>query len=440
MKKILPILTAALAAVALSACGSKEPTYEKPTDTTAWEECLDKTLAAIGKTDLFPGPVGGGIIEPDVTPDKGGRVELTTKQKLSDGSEATIEWDYEYDKAKVEYEFAGDDSHKILEFVHPAKGGTATYFNFTIKRIIIGKYALETADLNTVYKEKVMGDPDENLNFVVTLNPYQYTYESISIADINKLNTAGDGYDAIDYTKESPYFRTIEEQPYRYTKVKGKVIYMAETMNWGIIADGAECTEVYFGSDDSSRAKYFPGLRVGKYVECVGNLSQYKGNFQYAFVQRAHEISDHSMIKEPTSHVVYDGTKLASMELTGGKHEYVIAGMFNSLGQITGTYKAGTLKASNKSVTEITTNQRYSFTMVVDGHDINVSYDYHIGKNADGTDNPAILNQLKTVIADSTTSHTIKGTMRYEGTDVSPKKGKGTGIWTVVPFFSSDIA
>lgn len=438
MKKVLPILAAALAAVALGSCGSKEKEYKKPTDTAPWLECLNKTLAAIGNTDLLPGPTGGGIIDPDVTPDKGGRVELTTKQLLSNGSTAEIEWDYEYDKAKVDYEFDSDGQHKILEFKHPAKNTTVDdYFNFTIKRIIIGEYALDNADLNTIYKQD-LGDESENLNFTVTLKPYALTYENIKIADINKLNSAGDGYDAIDYTKESPYFRTIEDQAYRYCNVKGKVVYMAETMNWGIIADGNEYTEVYFGSDDASRAKYFPGLRVGKYVECRGNLGQYKGNFQFSFIERAHELTDHSMIAEPGTHKVYNGTEIAKLEIEGGKHEYVVPGMFNSLGQITGTYKAGSLKSGSTVVTEISTNQRYSFIMIVDGHEMNVSYDYHVGKNADGTDNFGILNQLKTVIAGGT--HTIKGTMRYEGNDVSAKKGSGQGRWCVVPYLPTDVA
>lgn len=442
MKKIIPFLTAALAAVALGACGGNdkpdEPSYKKPTDTKEWTECLDSTLAAIGKTDLFPGPAGGGEINPDVTPSEGGRVELTTKQTLASGNVATIEWDYEYDKAKVEYEFAGDDSHKILEFKHELKGGADQYFNFTIKRIIIGEYALETADLEALYKT-LLEDQTENLKYVVTLHPYTYKYESLKIADINKLNTAGDGYDAIDYTKDSPYFRTIEEQPYRYCSIKGKVIYMAETMNWGILADGDEMTEVYFGSDDASRAKYFPGLKVGKYCEVVGNLGQYKGNFQFSFIQRAHEISDHSMIAEPGAYKKYDAAAISALELASGNHEYVIAGMFNSLGEVTGTYKAGSLKAGSKTVDSITTNQRYSFIMMVGGKEMSISYDYHIGKNAKGEDESFFLDKLKSVVADSTTEHTIKGTMRYEGKDVSPKKGKGEGKWALVPFFPEDI-
>ena len=304
----------------------------------------------------------------------------------------------------------------------------------------------------------------EALQYKCNIQNQQKYVDNLTIAQINKVNgsktvTAGTStytfestFDMVDYEfhtgeKYSPYFKIHEnnadvEGAYYYCNVPGKVIYTAPDGNWALIADGNQILEVYAGSGTPLTATNFPYLQVGKYVVVTGNLAQYCGNIQLGFVTSITELTDHSAIAEPagTTFATMTEQKISGLKSTVDSQydKSAIDGFSNSLGQVTGTVVANSLKdkdGNSVSSASSLANNRFTFDVQVGSQTLKVAYDYHTDK--DGS--VGLFNALKSKLSTSGTTITVKGTMRYSGNNSSPFL-EPKGVWTIVPYLPSQVA
>ena len=367
--------------------------------------------------------------------DKGDCIYLVSKQKSPNGKEVEIEWEYDKDQEYFLKEFTIDERHKYIDidykgYDHREETGK---FEYRIKKITCGSATVTEAP---------------ELRYSVNIKNFTYKFEAFTAEEINKvtnevkyvdMRTESNHhapvyvypatYDIVDYEDHgektySPYFPVLEENKgaddaYRYVNVKGKIIYTAPDGNWGLLADGNEIVEIYAGSGTKFLPSNYPNLS-NQYVEVYGDMAQYHGNMQLSFVKKIKAI-DASEITEPT--VTYNA--LSESDIASFKQTYpgvtsdkqVVAGMINSLRSVTGRIDLSTLKDNNGAAVALEDLQdnRYTFELVVGDERITVAYDYHVGRNT----NNGIFNAFKQKLVNNALV-TIKGTMRYSGSNSLP--------------------
>lgn len=328
------------------------------------------------------------------------------------------------------------DNVSLLEFSFPKKGEESKQF---VVRMTSAKY------------NSCKTDSKEILEYYFTLLPETLVYDELRIKDIVAMDPNNPEHFAqIDYTLSNPYFKpnntavdpeTGEEKgTYHYVITYGEVIYAAPDGNWGLLQEGNDIIEFYAGSSARPFTKEkWPDLEVGKKVLMAGNLAQYKGNIQLGFVTRIEEAPAGVTIQNATkTYAQITASDIAGFKLSTGKHKQSIGGMMNSLRTITGTIKPGSWMVGSAKATAFDPDKRNTFTVVVGSEELNVTYDYHIGK---GGGNEA--NAIRTMFNNAFNNGgqlTFKGTLRYNGLEKGNVFMGDQGVWELAPFESTHIA
>lgn len=396
-------------------------------------------------------------IFPETTPtlneDNGDGIKITTKQ-VSGGLTVNLTWTIDETQEYFGARLRSDDAHDIIEIKYKGYGHPDGEFTWTLSSLACGEAV--AANANIVYKAKVKNEVYKHDNVKIA--------DIYSITDEEKVVDAGGTehkwpatFDIIDYdyhdgTTYSPYFKTnnpdATEKQYLYYNVPGKVIYLAPDGNWGLLADGKNVLEIYAGAGTALNEKNWPNFGA-KYVKVSGNMGQYCGNVQLAFITKVTALTDAEKQEitepEPLQYRAIEESLLASLNVEGytnQKQAVKLADgtcLSNSLGQVTGTLVAGSIKDKNgNAVSNIASmaNNRFTFDLQVGNETLTVAYDYHTDRDA----SHGLFNALKTALQTGG-EMTIKGTMRYAGNNSGPFISEGNnGVWNIVPFLAEHVA
>ena len=376
-------------------------------------------------TDLFPDS------KITLQQDNGDYIRVTTKQVVGDFT-VELKWGVDETQATFASIKQGDEEHQIINVVYPGYKKPDTEFTWKLESATCGK--AKTKGTVATYKATLIGET--------------YPHDDMTIAEINKCTMqakeiGGHSYpstfDAVDYTKASPYFTTSlpedETVKYRYVNVKGKVIYYAPDGNWLLLGDGKQVLEVYAGSGTGLTPNNFPAIRNG-YVSISGNLSQYCGNIQLGFVTAINEVEKGNIVDPDLTGTTIDAAFItANFELPDPYkcHRQAIDGFSNSLGVVTGT-----VDTSSFTLSKISAAARFTFAVdVAGGKKLTVAYDYH----TDSDMSTGLFNKLKEKLGGAN-QITLKGTMRYAGNDENCfiLDNANPGVWNLVPFNAADVA
>lgn len=347
----------------------------------------------------------GTIVTPELAVDlaaaSNDALVLTTKQVTKvDGKNYDVEFEYTWDadaygKRVKSYEDKADDvTHKELIFYFPYQSEGRAEFKFkgTGK---LGNY--------TVEKE-----------YTVNLVPSTIIMDDLTLAQLFAKNTAGD---AFIFSKSDGSLLKNHDNSFYYITTRGKLVYLAPDHDWGLLSDGDKTLELY-------KVKELAGhesLEVGEYYEVDGNMAQYKGNPQLSFITRMDKLSDHSAITEP-----------ADLAFTADNKPSTIAfldGSFNRVATVTGaTYKTAI-------PSDATTTGRWTFKVNLGGEEVEVAYDYHVGKEGGQATAQGYIDALKAATVGSSTIN-LHGTIRWVSDD---EKFHAPGHWSIVPFGTDGV-
>ena len=391
-------------------------------------------------------------VEKTLNEDEGDGVKLTTSQ-VSGGKTVAITWSIDETQTYFGKLLHADEAHDLIQVNYQGYGVADGKLSWTLVKMVC-----EDAVANI------------NLKYTVTTHNEEYLHEDMRIAQIysitdeEKTVTVGgtehkfaSTFDLVDYEDKggtySPYFKTnnpdAKEKQYYYVNVPGKVLYTAPDGNWGLLADGKNVLEFYAGSSARPFIEtVWPDL-TEKYVKISGNLGQYTGNVQLTYVTKINALTEAEKAEIGEPEVTFrdlDETLLASLKVDGytAQKQAVLLSdgscLSNSLGQVTGTLKAGSLKNSkNAAVSNIDnmkSSERYTFVLEVGAEEMTVAYDYHTDK--DGS--VGVMAALKTALK-AGGEMTIKGTVRYAGNNNLPFITEGNnGVWNIVPYLPAHIA
>ena len=350
---------------------------------------------------------------------------LTTKQMVADRETekdfyVNIEWSYDKTDAFVKEELVTDDTHIAVYFNYDKEQEHDFPFKATLK---CGE-----------------GTPAE-VNFQVHLKTRNLDFKQMSIPEIYAVNDTNDGFKEVD--AKTGYYpgnntsivdETTGKPKFNYLCVEttGQVIYTAPDGNWGLIADGDSVLELYSGSASNIDAGHFPALVVGEVVKVQAELGSYYGNCQVSFI---FDISkgDRSAITAPTNYALMRGQDFA------GK-KYFEGGLMNSLRTVNAVYN-GNLKDKNDkdiSVSETSAGARWTFEVKVDGEVLKVAYDYHVDRKGEAGVYNAFKAKLESLsVGDALT---LKGTVRFAGTNQKTYLNQDKGVWSIVPFLADHMA
>ena len=391
-------------------------------------------------------------VEKTLNEDEGDGVKLTTSQ-VSGGKTVAITWSIDETQTYFGKLLHADEAHDLIEVNYQG-------------------YGKEDGKLSWTLVKMECEDAVANVNLVYTVNIHneEYLHEDMTIAEIYSITDSemivdaggtehkfASTFDLVDYSYKggtySPYFKTnnpdAKEKQYYYVNVPGKVLYTAPDGNWGLLADGKNVLEFYAGSSARPFLETsWPNL-ANKYVKISGNLGQYTGNVQLTYVTKIGALTEAEKAAitepEPVTYRELDETLLASLKVAGytAQKQAVLLSdgtcLSNSLGQVTGTFKEGSLKNSKNAavnnIDNMKNGERYTFVLTVGSEEMTVAYDYHTDK--DGS--VGVMSALKTALK-AGGEMTIKGTVRYAGNNNLPFITEGNnGVWNIVPYLPAHI-
>ena len=407
----------------------------------------------------------------------------------SGGKTVELTWDFKTSQSTFDAKVKVDDNADLVYIKYPAAGAADQTFEWSLTKIVCGS-AVSTKT---------------NSDYTATVKAPMYDFVPMTIAQINavtenaepqsftvdgKTYTYASTSDIINYeaknssNKYSPWWKTGRaadaEDNYIFTTVRGKIIYLSDDGNWGLLADGDNVIEIYSGSELDLNSTAYPEIN-SDYVEVKGEVSHYYGNFQMSFIKSIRKYE--GSVTAPTmSYPTLTGEKLAAAQCEvkythntkaysesteyyekTGEDTYVAATPTAEQVNADKTAAAADQKYFLKSVTyrqftkqfaqnslatvtgKVLTNPssttkgaRFTFDIQVGTEKMEVAYDYHVDKNSGSVE-----NALRAVAKKGDTI-TIKGTLRFShGQDktlipVTNQKGTG-GQWSIVPFLAAHM-
>jgi hypothetical protein len=360
--------------------------------------------------------------------DSGDYVKVT-KSQVFDKYTVKLEWEADESQSTFVSRTSPDAEHDVFTLKFPGYGGADTSFSWKLKKASCG--SCETAgDVVATYNAKLKG--------------YSHPHIETSIAEINAVTdgeqtingvTYPSTFNMVDYTLAKPYFKKTPDDPnpdYYYVSTKGKIIYYSPDGNWMLLGNGKQVVEVYAGSALDLNPAGYPAIQTGAYVQVDGNLSQYCGNVQIGYVTKivACEKGD---IVDPVDYGTIDESFIANNLKLASPYKcekQAIDGFSNSICTVTGKVK--TAKTAG-----VKPGERFTFVLKVGEQELTVAYDYHTDK--EGT--LGLFNNIKPKIAVAGTEMTIRGTMRYSGSDDNSfiQNNIQTAVWNLVPFNAADV-
>ena len=411
-------------------------------------------------TEIFPES------EPVLSEDDGDGIKLTVKQVI-DSYTVELEWNV----PSQEYAFevlkpSTDPSHHFIQIEYKGYEYGKTHglgqFNWSIKKVTCGSAVADNPGV--FYKAKIKNEEYKHDDYTIA-QLYDFIDGEWAPEDDPTLKYPS-RYKIVDYTKKddtgkySPYFITnnpdATEKQYLYVNVKGKVLYLSPDGNFGLIADGEECMEIYAGAGTKLLTKNWPNLAVGNYVTVVGNMGQFCGNVQLGFITKILKAnaSDVNPVPETLNFHALDAEAIAALTkegYTAQTQALKVGGidMNGSLRQVTGTVKTDSYRyctgnADNSadwhtttSTSDLVRSNRFMFDLDVGGGQ---SFTVYYDKHSTDSSNTGIYDAVKAGLAKGS-QITVKGMMRYFGNDSMPFVLKGnTGHWTITPFDASHVA
>lgn len=460
MKKRL-VLLPLLAGLALGGCslfGNKDDAWVVVPEIKGGSKA-EKNAILRAVNDLSPCVTStGATLFPTATNitlegDEQESIRVLNKVQVDD---LTVEltWDFP-EQATYDGKAAVDENADIHYLKYPDVGGQESTFTWSLSKIVCGKavstktnsdYSAKVMPLTRAFKKmslpEIYSVSDDGSDHSYTVDEKEYHFESISNI-INYSYKNAQGY--------SPWWKTglpdDSEKNYIYAEITGKVVFLSDDGNWGLLANGDHIIELYSGNAFSLKASEFPELK-SEYVTIKGEVSHYYGNFQFSYIKsiRAASAEAKAQIVEPNLNNFNQLTeeKLASAKLAAEQTEANVKKNYvykqfskdfehNGLVSVTGTITGDKVNGSSG---------RFTFELTVaEGYKVEIQYDYHTDK-----DSQVVKNALLAKYAKNATV-TIKGTLRItHGVDKTlvPVDGttlKGTGVnLSIVPFAVSHVA
>ncbi len=400
--------------------------------------------------DLFPVSKSIRLYE-----DEQHYIRVLNKVKVEDKT-VNIEWDLQ--KKQSTFDAVVSPDKGVTSFVYikyPGHTGSDSVYKWGIKKITCGGATSTKANFDlkaTVVHgthpwtpmtiPQILAVTDDGVNHEYTVDGVKHTFESISnIVDYEaKYNNAYSPW------WNAPAFEDDEgEKRYFEAEVKGKIVFLSEDGNWGLLQNGDHVIELYSGSELDLDEEHYPELK-NKYVSIKGEVGTGYGNFQLSFIKSIRAI-DSSQVTEPTTsfksltNTVLGNAKLRSDPGTAkAKFRYKqFTNQFehNQLVTLTGTVT--TAKVNDGS------NGRFLIGITpTDGtHEVYLAYDYHTDIKSH-----KVRDAILAKYTGKGCTMTVKGTIRFtDGVQDRHKAplvlegaGPKNGTWNIVPFDVSHIA
>ena len=356
----------------------------------------------------------------------------------SNGKTVELTWDFKTSQSTFDARVKVDDNADLVYIKYPAAGAADATFEWSLTKIVCGG-AVSTKT---------------NSDYTAAVKAPMYDFVPMTIAQVNAVTDTGVAqsfeyggktytfdstsniikYDTGNSKGYSPWWNTGRaadaEENYIFTAVKGKVIYLSDDGNWGLLANGDHVIEIYSGSALDLNTTSYPEL-ANQYVEVKAEVSHYYGNFQLGFIKSIRKV-EASEVTEPTlSYAALTEAKLQATKLSEPPTTKKVYKQFtaqfeqNSLMEVTGVVKT----APSSS----TKGARFTFDLTVGTETLEVAYDYHVDKNSGNVEDAL---RAKAVVGNTIT---LRGTVRFSHNvdktliPVTNQKGTG-GTWSIVPF------
>lgn len=351
---------------------------------------------------------------------------LTTAQQYTDldtGKKYTVNIDWSYSDSSLVKRFEKvDDNHKALYFNYSEDETKTFSFTATLK----------------------IGKKSESVDYEVELAKKNLQFDVHTMEELYALNSAGDGFELVNANGYYQGNEHNEAEGFIYSVVEtcGEVLYVAPDGNWALIGAGNRVLELYAGSAYNLKAEYYPALVVGKGVRVGGEMNVYYGNCQLSYIFYIDECnsSDYTPVTDKFS-------SLSGEDFEG--KAYYEGALMNGLFSATAVYKGNFMIGSQGSEkpaepADMVKGKRAKFDAEIDGVKITVAYDYHTDdKSADSQPVLAAFKEKVSSLSEGDT-FTIKGTVRYSGSNDGASKGsyknQPVGTWSIVPFATDHIA
>ena len=461
MKKRLLFLTSLLAVGGLSGCdfidnltGKNKideskwivvPEFEsgKNAEKNAILEAINNKSICVdrGGNDLFPNDQRIELREDD-----GDFISVATKV-IVDKYTVELTWDFKETQATFAKKSENEKGY-LVNIKYPGFGNPDSTFEWSLAKITCGSavstntksnYSAKVVAASVSYTPMTVAElyknHDEEKSVTIGSKTYTY-YGSNELIDYEYVNNKG-AYSTWWKTGRDP----SSDNNYIYAEVSGKVIYLSDDGNWGLLADGDKVIEIYSGNQLDLSSKKYPDLGVGKYVSVKGEINHYYGNFQLSYIKEI-TACDSAKITEPSGNFkALTGSMLQALELKAGTvkpdnsgisvapqyKQFATTLSHNELVSVTGTVVTKKITQSN----------RFVFYVDVEGHLVQIAYDYH----CDNKSGSVVGNALTGVINVGQTV-SIKGTYRFNhGSEKTlvPTTGAGGQI-TIAPYQVDQIA
>ena len=408
------------------------------------------SVCTLNGSDLFPTSKSIRLYE-----DEQDYLRVLNKVTV-DNLTVNITWDLK--KTQKTFDAAVSPDNGVTNFVYikyPGHTGSDSSFSWGIKKITCGGATSTKCNFDmkaTVVKGTHPWDPmtieqiyditDDGVDHSYTVDGVTHTFESIS----NILD-----YEAKVSGAYNPWWKgnstSTDGRSFYEVEVKGKIVFLAEDGNWGLLQNGDHVIELYSGSELNLNEEHFPELK-NKYVSIKGEVGSGYGNYQLSFIKSIRAI-DKSQVTEPTNSYlnltdsILGNAKLRNEPSGSGKvklkyKQFTSQFEHNQLVSLTGT-------VTTKKATE-GTNGRFTVGITPTGgnHEVFIGYDYHTDKKSGKVRNALNAKSLGTI----GTTITIKGTIRF--TDGIQERHKAAvwldngvprnGTWNITPFDVSHVA
>lgn len=406
--KLFACLLAPALLLGLSSCG---PSADQ---TAAVEKIAGAAIVTADGSPLLAGTAS------EIFGDENTPLMMTVSQVTNiNGNKMTVEIDWTYDASYQSLVAAfevveGDATHKMMTFNYPTMGAEIANFKFT-------------ANLKC-------GPAVATAQFEVNLNPVTHIWDKMTLAQLYARNSAGTNYAFIDETGTK--IATNHGQDYYYVDVCGKLLYVSNDGNWGVIADGQYYIEIYAGSAYDLKPSSYPALVVGNYIEVRGNIGQYQGCPQIGFITRIQLMEDHSSIADPVPFGNVSEEQFNSWnQYDGLVHRYAT---YNDV-----VYN-GNIKNKNSvaiTASSIVLTERFTFEVKIGSTVAVIAFDYHTNNDGSSGSDPNVARAIRTILLASTAGTThlkIDGTLRYVST--STNYWDNTGSYQLTPITQTDVA
>lgn len=403
-KKILTLVLGLGAALSLASCG------ENPEEQMqAVEKAIEAGLCFNGSNFIVEG------FTTEFDGDTNEALTLNTKMLRNvNGNVYTVEISYDFDEnlgtltqvdeyhSKITWNFPNplskeDQKRYDAEVKENGKSDIGDTFTQVTATAKCGSQAKsETYDLKLIHKTKFYDD--------MTLEQLYAKSEDGSTFAFMNGSEIGTNYG----------------QDHFYLSVSGKVVYKSPDSNWGILSDGKYSVEVYQLGKCNDNDKFVEG----KYVKVFADIAHYYGNIQLSYVSKVVELEDHSNIQEPVNYEVTTSIN----DKNSPEFKAFNSGISNSVATIKGV----TVKSTSASKGFDGGAGRYTFTIVQNGKEMTVAYDYHVKTNDGSVQNA--YKDILTAVDGKDQKVNITGTLRWSGDGIN-----ANGEWQIVPFLANHI-